>query len=609
MSNQEELQRQLREIQLQRQLEMRRHAIPRFGPAVDGVLWSRVPPEEDADKTPQGRILSILELPLKPGVDMHNDSGSNPSRKLWDAALRYISSIPGCCAVEWAQGLEDPPVTLLCMIQWDSTVAWRRFQHSLGFTPLIALLHSDVSNRCAKLDVSGTPRLADAEVGTTIVDVVSVTFPTGDGWSPDGRLAFEESWNALVALVTNGPDGPRHSFAVWLESNASTFFDPTPAESAASTKTATFTAFLAWDRTHYGSHRVDSLCDSLRASLLASYGDGPSLSRRAAQLISQVQPEDHDPRRQPAAPPNSLPDILEAGFPRRCSADLANLREHTAQELARSISDARARTRLFPAPQGFFISQGELYDGNMPVIPEWRSMRGPVHGYHLVDVVWMQLKGRDSAIQGRRIYNQLDNEISALPGFVKTFLAHDVENKAKVAVLTVWEDQDARATALPEYRRILDEFAGSSVHVAAPLTHQAFPMARDPGPGGLRLNQVNYLELTSFHVPTGAVERKLFEHAYGAFARMTEPSVVAGIPKACIVSDAGGWQPAEEAGGSDLQLFTGVLTWVSPAARHEWYEELFRLSRGSYELFGHRLDALKILAAGGVTTRFLELQI
>ncbi|KAI0456268.1 hypothetical protein F5B21DRAFT_502462 [Xylaria acuta] len=604
MSNQEEQMRQAREMQLQRQLEARRHAIPRFGPAVDGVLWSRIRPEGEADKSPQTPILSILEFALKPGIDVHDDS--KPPRKLWDAALRYVSSIPGCCAVEWGPRLEDPSVALLCMIHWDSTVAWQKFQRSLGFSPIIGLLCSSASNRCAKLSASGAPRLGDARDGATVVDVVSVAFGADNASSPERRSAFEETWNTLVASVVNGYDSLRQSHVVWLENNASTFFDPTAAEAAAATKSATFTAFLAWDGAHYDSHRVEDLCDSLRASLLSSGGSRPTISRKAAQLINQVQQEDHDPLRQPDAPLTGLASILEVDFPRQCSADLVNLREHARQALARSISDAKAGTRLFPAPQGSFISQGELYDGNMPVIPEWRSTWGPFHGYHLVDVVWMQLNPDALPTQSPRIYDKLNNETSALPGFVKAFWARDVEDEAKFAMLTVWEDQHARVAALHEYRRIFDDFAGSSAHLTAPLIHQAFPMAR--GPVDLWLNRVEYLELTCFHVPPGALERQLFEHAYAAFARMTEPSAVAGISTACRVMDAGGWQPAEAAESSDSQLFTGVLTWANPAARLEWYEELFRVSCGSYELFGQKLDALKIVAAGGVAARFLTLQ-
>lgn len=95
---------------------------------------------------------------------------------------------------------------------------------------------------------------------------------------------------------------------------------------------------------------------------------------------------------------------------------------------------------------------------------------------------------------------------------------------------------------------------------------------------------------------------------------MTEPSDMAGIPTACIVEDdARGWESdaaegAEESSGSRHQLFTGVLIWKSPAARQEWYEELFRLACWSYELFGHDLETLGVLAAGGIEARFVELQ-
>jgi hypothetical protein len=100
---------------------------------------------------------------------------------------------------------------------------------------------------------------------------------------------------------------------------------------------------------------------------------------------------------------------------------------------------------------------------------------------------------------------------------------------------------------------------------------------------------------------------------------MTEPSVIAGIPTACtVVAHAGGWESdaaaegadgaEESSGGSRHELFTGLVIWASPAARQEWYEELFRLACWSYELFGHDLDNLGILAAGGVEARFVELQ-
>ncbi|KAK4461513.1 hypothetical protein QBC42DRAFT_92171 [Cladorrhinum samala] len=55
-------------------LNARLNATPRFGPAVDGVLWRRIRLGED-DGEPKTPILSILEFTLKPGVDIiHNES-------------------------------------------------------------------------------------------------------------------------------------------------------------------------------------------------------------------------------------------------------------------------------------------------------------------------------------------------------------------------------------------------------------------------------------------------------------------------------------------------------------------------------------------------------
>lgn len=539
----------------QLQLEARRNATPRFGPAVDGVLWSRIRPGEE-DEGPETLILGILEFTLKPGIDILDES--RPPRRLWEAALRYVGSIPGCCAVEWGVRLDkfnhggSGPTSLFCLVHWDSAAAWRKFQHSPGFTPIIGLLDSDVyvSNRCAKLGPLGATRLgsgsnAPGRDRATVVDVVSVAMAAEDASSPELRSAFEEAWNTLVALVTKGHDGLQHSYAVWLENNVVTFLDPTPAEAAPATRQAIFTAFLAWDGARYDSRHVEELCDRLRASLPSLQANRPTtVSRKAVQLVSETpQPEEHHGApRQPAAQHNNLASILKASFPRQCSADLANLKEHGYQAVDRSIRDARARTRLFPAPRGSFRFQGELYEGNTPVIPHWRRSPAPFHGgYHCVDVVWMQLKARAPKKEGPRIFNQLKDQISALPGFVMASWACDVEHKAKLAVLTgqktpnqssklllrlltcavflVWEDQHARGAASQDYRRILDVFAASSVHLLAPLKHQALLMPRCLGAPWLTDWRGPYMELISFYVPAGVVERQLFEHAYGAFIR------------------------------------------------------------------------------------------
>ncbi|KAL6836243.1 hypothetical protein J3E69DRAFT_373368 [Trichoderma sp. SZMC 28015] len=613
----EEAMRQARETQLRLQQEARRIATPRFGPAVNGILWRKSHPEGIADESPQTPILSIIEFSLKPGVDLRDDS--RPPQKLLDATLRYISSIPGCCGIEWGLRLDaDVEAGFFCLIYWDSVVAWHKFQHSLGFTPLVALLASDVSNRCAKFAgrISSALGLGEAVRATTIiVDAVSVTFSAQDESSQERGSTIEERWNALVASLmdSDGGNGLLHSYAVWLENNASTFADPSPAEAAAANVSATFTAFLAWDGINYDSHRAEHLCDSLQPSLQSSHGNEPtSTLRKSVQLINRVQPpqEAHDPPQQPVASFTSLASILQSDFPRQCSADLFNLREHARRVLARSISDARARTRLFPLPQGYFTSQGELHEGSMSVIPEWRN-RQTSWGHYLVDIVWMQLKRHSVRVHGPRIYNQIKNDVGALPGFVEAFWARDVEDDTKFAILivhSIWGSEHAQRAVLHDCRRILEDFGASSAHISLPLTYQTLPIARGHE-GSTGLDRVEYLELIWFYLPPDTLERRLFEYAYSVFTRMTVPSQQGEIPTAFRVrSDLGGWQPAEATETSDSQTFTAALVWMSPAARVEWYKELLGASLWSYELFGHKLDALKILATGGVSGRFLAMQ-
>ncbi|KKO99809.1 hypothetical protein THAR02_08085 [Trichoderma harzianum] len=610
----EEAMRQARETQLRLQREARRNVTPRFGPAVNGLLWRKSRPERIADESLQTPILSIIEFSLKPDIDLHDDS--RPPRRLLDATLHYISSIPGCHGIEWGLRLYvDVEACFFCLIYWDSVVSWHKFQHSLGFTPFVALLTSDVYNRCAKFAgrVSAAPRLGEAVRANTRIDVVSVTFSAQDVSLQERRLDFEERWNALIlaSLTDSGSDnGLLQSHFIWLENNASTFADPSPAEAAAANVSATFTAFLVWDGINYENHLAEHLCDSLETSMRSSGRNEPtSTSRKSIQLINQVQPpqEAHHPPQQPAASLTSLASILQSDFSRQCSTDLFNLREHARRILDRSISDARARTRLFPLPQGYFTSQGELHEGSMSVIPEWWS-RQTSWGHYFVNIVWMQLKRHSVRTHGPRIYNQIKNDVGALPGFVKAFWARDVEDDTKLSVLIVWGSVHAQRAVLHDCRRILDDFVASSAHISSPLTHQSFPIARDHE-GSTGLDRVEYLELIWFHLPPGVLERQLFEYAYEIFARMTVPSQQGGIPTALRVSsDLGGWQPAEATESSDSQTFTAALTWVSPAARQEWYGELLGASLWSYELFSHKLDALKILATGGVSGRFLAIQ-
>ncbi|KAK3896620.1 hypothetical protein C8A05DRAFT_39827, partial [Staphylotrichum tortipilum] len=578
--------RLVRERCLERMREARRTAPRCYGPAVDGVIWRRVRPGEETDLGPP--ILSILEFPLRPDVKLLDDAAAAPARGLWDATAQYVASVPGCGGLEWGtarmDGDDGPAGRVVCWVQWESVAAWRRFQWSMGFLPVIGALAVDCSNRCAKVVGGGVPRFRGEGHGETIVDVVTVVFDAGDVATAERRGVVEERWEAVVGSVPKD-GGLRSSYAVWLENNASTFAEPTPEEIAAGLTTAVFIGFVAWDGVRYDSHLVEELCANLAASLPSpnAGNEPPVFSRKAVRLAKHTQPSRRSQHTEPAGLRNSLASILKPDPTRQCCADIGNDPRHAHKALDRSRQDARGPARLFPAPRGRFECQGELFEGNiLPLEGEpyvryssgsvfrWRSSLGPANECHVVDIVWMRLKAGGPKTRAARSRRELIEDTSCLPELVGAYGALGVDNESKMAVVIVWENQRAREAAKQQFERILLNFPASSINLPAP--HVSFPMSH-----GSSLDNTESLEWTCFHVPPGALARRLFD--------MTSPSEQAGIPTACWVASAGEWQPTE-ASEDRSQTFTMVMRWASPAAKAEWYEELFRLSRESYELFG-----------------------
>ena len=70
------------------------------------MLWRRIRPGEE-DEGPKTRILNVLQFTLKPGIDIHDESGSQ--RGIWESTVRYVGSVPGCCAIEWGSRCDNHP--------------------------------------------------------------------------------------------------------------------------------------------------------------------------------------------------------------------------------------------------------------------------------------------------------------------------------------------------------------------------------------------------------------------------------------------------------------------------------------------------------------------
>ncbi len=97
-------------------------------------------------------VCSLIWLPLLEDIDL-SDKTSLPAR-LWDAALDYIATLPGCGTILWGHCLYTAKPEILLLVRWQSTFAWGVFQQTAGFSILLVtgLIRGNPFNRAVYLD-------------------------------------------------------------------------------------------------------------------------------------------------------------------------------------------------------------------------------------------------------------------------------------------------------------------------------------------------------------------------------------------------------------------------------------------------------------------------
>lgn len=409
-----------RSPELKRQLaEIRRLAVlhERFGPAIDGVSWIR----SQLETCTREPILCVLEFKFKPEFDLID--ASKGARKLWNNAIEYIWSIPGCISIQWGPVLGDRS-TVICLIQWDNGEGWLRFQNSLGFSPIRGMLEGIVYNRCSKL------KLSPCANETSTIDLVSVTVD-GDA-QPEYRESLEQEWSAVIA--------PYHgnmllsANAGWLEHNALILAEPpTPDEVAAARKSTVFVGFLQWHANNDGDHPGANVCEQLQA--VSPLGITRTVSRKVVNLINEVRkPDAVSERPQPNAPMNSLPDIFATEIRRQFNRH-SDYKERVYRDVQNSRTEAMEGRRLFPKVNGVCGSQGQLFDKCKLAIPKLHEYPNPQRRYFIFDIAWLQLK---SPLPKRapQLFGELNDQMRPLAGYKKGLWARVVEKPSQIAVVT-----------------------------------------------------------------------------------------------------------------------------------------------------------------------------
>ena len=128
-------------------------SIAEMAPGIAGVYWRMRDTSWDLfppslTPHPQSSILSLVQLPLLPGLSVLDPAG--PVGKLWRATLESVSSMPGRGAILWGTESEGGRETVCLVVEWDSPAYWRDFQTSMGVSLMFGVLGVNPSNRCVR---------------------------------------------------------------------------------------------------------------------------------------------------------------------------------------------------------------------------------------------------------------------------------------------------------------------------------------------------------------------------------------------------------------------------------------------------------------------------
>lgn len=226
-----------------------------LGPAIQGVIFHKrvLEPEDQQKLNSAGSILSIICLPLKRAINIHDESQA--VSRLWHAALDYISSLRGCEAIYWGSDLESELPAVLLLVQWSAASSWRTFQQSPGVAMISDMLRADPLNQTVRLHVS------DIHGPDKIVEVTFLT------------LKFANDKNHIIqdliklhdlAVRTNGIT----SYAATAERYASWNPYSFPGRKLADEQPEVIVSLIVWDKkTYYAAFDNMSLHNAAKTML------------------------------------------------------------------------------------------------------------------------------------------------------------------------------------------------------------------------------------------------------------------------------------------------------------------------------------------------------
>lgn len=390
----------------------------RYGPAIDGVYWQR----SSADNLPATPVMSIVELVVQSPVEI-SDWSSAPG-KLWEMTLQYLWSIPGCSDIKWGFEKENSTAVVV-LIMWETGMAWKSFQGSIGFVPMTPLLANRMRSRCIKL--STTASLASQ--GQTILHRFESTFDTD--LDTASRQHFETECTAATAAL--GLSNYLSRNCGWIEHDASASVYATADDNAKVRTQCTHIALLEFDKADSEALKTTKLVTKL-AQIAASPTKKPNVTLK----IAETQPDNQRAAKR-SVTPMSVANLTTLADALRCEINRSYTEAVAHNTTTSTTSSVYKGVRCTPHIP-FSHTQGNLdvISGNPPR-PSFgmqeHGLAGPRHSPHIVDVAWITMRSTLLKTQ-RKVAKMLNYRLHKLPGYKNGFWARCIDNENKFGVFT-----------------------------------------------------------------------------------------------------------------------------------------------------------------------------
>lgn len=317
--------------------------------------------ETNLDRLPMSAVLSIIQLSFHAGVDVLDQS--QPAAKLWRSSLEFVSTIPGFkhlhwAPVNWEQG-QALGQTVIILIEWDSGLAWKRFQYSMGFSLLLGYLSGDLSNRCVQLELPFEVRASDC-----MLELISFQFPSlgvelSDAQVWERKQSFKNKWDSIFRLIEDN----HHAELIaccgdWLERDSST-------------ENRNFVGLLFW-KSSIQTERLQRLLE-INSQVSALTGLAHTVISFVTKRLHHESSDTLKPQ-ELVSPPTSIQTnykhpILNLPVTRHYNIATSGNQVHPDPVQVNTREQAKLKQRICAGPRRFWYPMGSISQHSMPEEP------------------------------------------------------------------------------------------------------------------------------------------------------------------------------------------------------------------------------------------------